>query len=249
MPRFDSDDMETNNTGNGNYQYSAVKIDKLAGESSEFTLVTIVIDTTGSVYGFEDQLHATMKSVIESCNSNQRNDQLLVRVMTFDTHVDEIHGFKLLSMIDRDNDYKPFDPDGITALYDATEDAINATLAYAEDLYDQDYDTNGIVVIITDGGDNASTIASPQSINRTLSTLKQDERKIESLNTILIGVNATQYSSYLDGFKRDAGLTQYVDAGDATPENLAKVANFISQSISSQSESLGTGGPSQSLTF
>ena len=247
MPRFE-EDMQVN-TANGNYNYSAVKIDKLAGESSEFTLVTIVIDVTGSVYGFEDQLLKTTKAVIDSCNSNQRNDQLMVRVMTFNTSVDEIHGFKLLNMIDVDNDYKPFSPGGITALYDATEDAISATLSYAEDLYDQDYDTNGIIAIITDGYDNASQLASPSSIKTMLGSLITDERKIESLNTILIGVNASYYGSELSKFKDNAGLTQYVDAGDATPENLAKVANFISQSISSQSESLGTGGPSQSLTF
>ena len=248
MPRFD-DNMETINTGNGNYQYSAVKIEKLEGESSEFTLVNIVIDTTGSVYGFEDQLYNTMKSVIESCDSNQRSDQLLIRITSFDTSVNEIHGFKLLNMIDKENDYQKFNPGGITALYDATEDAISAVLSYSEDLYDQDYDTNGIVVIITDGYDNASRLASPASIKNKLEKLIQDERKIESLNTILIGINATDYQYELNQFKDNANLTQYVDAGDASPENLAKVANFISQSISSQSESLGTGGASQPLTF
>lgn len=190
-----------------------------------------------------------MKSVIESCDSNQRSDQLLVRVMTFDTSVNELHGFKLLSMIDKDNDYDRFNAGGMTALYDATEDAISAVLSYSEDLYEQDYDTNGIIVIITDGYDQSSRLASPASIKNKLESLIKDERKLESLNTILIGVNANEYSSYLDSFKDKAGLTQYVDAGDATPENLAKVANFISRSISSQSESLGTGGPSQSLTF
>ena len=78
------------------------------------------------------------------------------------------------------------------------EDAISATLAYAEDLYDQDYDTNGIVVVITDGYDNASNLGSPQSISSKLSSLITDERKIESLNTILIGVNSAQYANELN---------------------------------------------------
>jgi len=46
-----------------------------------------------------------------------------------------------------------------------------------------------------------------------------------------------------------AHLTQYVDAGDATPKKLAKLAQFVSQSIASQSQSLGTGAASQPLTF
>jgi len=248
MPRFDND-MEAVNTSNGNYQYSAVKIDKLGGQASEFTLVNIVIDTTGSTYLFSDQLYETMKAVIESCYKNPMSDQLLIRITTFDTSITEIHGFKLLSMIDKDNDYKKFSPNGLTALYDATEDAISSVLSYAESLYDQDYDTNGIVVIITDGYDNQSNFANPDSIKNKLESLVTDEKKIESLNTILIGINATEYYDYLNNFKDNANLTQYIDAGDVTPENLAKVANFVSQSISSQSQSLGTGGPSQSLTF
>ena len=38
-----------------------------------------------------------------------------------------------------------------------------------------------------------------------------------------------------------------IDAGDATPAKLAKLAVFISTSISSQSQHLGTGGPSQQI--
>lgn len=249
MPRFNEEDMEQINTSNGNYQYSAVKIDKLAGQASEYTLVNIVIDLTGSVSGLESKLHDVMKSIVESCEKSSRNDNLMIRITTFDTSIDEIHGFKLLNMIDINNDYKPFQAGGITALYDATEDAISAVLSYADDLYAQDYDANGIIVILTDGYDNASRLASPASIKARLKGVITEERNIESLNTILIGFNATAYQNELDGFKNDSGLSQYVDSGDATTENLAKVANFVSQSISSQSQSLGTGGPSRSLAF
>ena len=47
----------------------------------------------------------------------------------------------------------------------------------------------------------------------------------------------------------EAGLSQFVDAGDATPQRLAKLAQFVSQSISLQSRALGSGAPSQPLTF
>ena len=190
-----------------------------------------------------------MKSIIKACNLLATNDQLLVRITTFNTNVTEVHGFKLLNMIDIENDYKDFQTHGLTALYDATEDSIQSTLHYANDLYDQEYDSNGIIVIITDGYDNASKLASTISIKEKLNNLITDEEKIESLNTILIGINSGTYSTDLQNFKDEAELTQYIDAGDATPENFAKVANFVSQSISSQSQHLGTGGASVSLTF
>jgi len=72
---------------------------------------------------------------------------------------------------------------------------------------------------------------------------------IESLLTILIGVNDNSYKSYLETFKDEANLSQYVSVGDATAQKLAKLAAFVSKSISSQSQSLGSGGASQLLTF
>ena len=53
----------------------------------------------------------------------------------------------------------------------------------------------------------------------------------------------------LQGFTAQAGVDQYVDVADATPGTLAKLARFVSHSISSQSQSLGTGGPSLALVF
>ena len=53
----------------------------------------------------------------------------------------------------------------------------------------------------------------------------------------------------LDRFFKEAALTQKIDVGAATPEALAKLGNFVSESISSQSQALGTGAPSQALNF
>jgi hypothetical protein len=47
--------------------------------------------------------------------------------------------------------------------------------------------------------------------------------------------------------RSEVGITQFIDAGDATKGKLAKLAAFVSQSISSTSQALGTGGPSQAI--
>lgn len=47
----------------------------------------------------------------------------------------------------------------------------------------------------------------------------------------------------------DAGFTQYVEVDNATDAKLAKLADFVSRSVSSQSQALGSGGPSKALTF
>lgn len=75
------------------------------------------------------------------------------------------------------------------------------------------------------------------------------EEKLESHITILIGVNMTSSQAYLDKVKTSSGLTQMINAGDADEKTLAKLAQFVSKSISSQSQSLGSGGPSQTISF
>jgi hypothetical protein len=47
----------------------------------------------------------------------------------------------------------------------------------------------------------------------------------------------------------EAELTEFIEIGDATPGQLAKLVNFVSSSVNSQFQALGTGGPSQPVTF
>jgi uncharacterized protein YegL len=137
---------------------------------------------------------------------------------------------------------------GMTALYDATMAAVSATNAYAKTLADAEFGANAIVFVITDGDDNASASYGPKDIAREIAAGVKAE-VLESIRVVLIGVNAAQYRQQLEVFAAAADIDQYVDAGDATPGKLAKLAQFVSKSISCQSQSLGTGGPSQALVF
>lgn len=233
--------------GPGNFSFSRVRPDLL--EETEYTLVTLVTDITGSVYTFSNDLLKMKKEIIKSCNKHPRKENLLIRDVLFSScvGVQEVHGFKPLSMIDPDNDYKQLNCDGMTNLFDATYTSLEATLLEAKNLIDQDYGCNGAIFIITDGADNHSLNTENQIKNLLDDSLKSEN--IESLISILIGVNSADCKDYLEGFKNKAGLTQYIDIGDVTPNKLAKLAKFISESISSQSQALGSGSASQPLTF
>lgn len=252
MPRF----MPTNNMqtidipGPGTFQFSAIRIDDLG--ATEYTLVTIVVDITSSVYSFADELLECVKNIIRACQKNPRADNLMVRLLAFNTDLYEIHGFKPLSTINPDT-YKPFHPKGMTALCDAAYSGISATLEYARRLIRQDFDVNGCVYIITDGMDNASTMTPKTIADKLSAALKAEE--IESLTTVLVGLidpdepYAKDVRHSLTDFQVNADIGQFVDVGDATPQRLAKLARFVSQSISSQSQALGTGAASQPLHF
>ena len=66
--------------------------------------------------------------------------------------------------------------------------------------------------------------------------------------TVLIGINVAEFKKTLEDFQRNTGITQFIDAGDASPRKLAKIADFVSSSVSSTSLALGTGGPSQNIS-
>jgi uncharacterized protein YegL len=246
MPRMKDATMETGTIrGMQAFKFSGTRIDHLG--ATEYTLVTIAVDVTGSTAGFEKDLRQSLITAVESCKKSPRSNNLLLRVIIFSTSlmggVEEIHGFKPLREIDPAS-YQDFQPSGMTPLYDAAYSSVGATNAYSKKLMDQDFLVNGIVFVITDGGDNQSRATTKmilKEINRGVA-----EEEIESLIAIAIGINAQTCRDLLELLETEAGM-KYMDAGDATKQNLAKLAGFVSQSISSQSQSLGTGGPSQNI--
>ncbi|MFA5986593.1 MAG: vWA domain-containing protein [Parcubacteria group bacterium] len=248
MPRL-NDDMEFGKIGGANgFGFSGVRTEHLG--ATEYTLVTIAIDVTGSVGGFEAELLRCLKTAVDACKKSPRSDNLLLRVILFSTvfsnGVDELHGFKPLADIDPQKEYGQLRTGGGTPLRDACYSAIGAMNAYGKKLSDDDFGVNAIAFIITDGDDNASA-ATENMIKQEIVQAVSGEI-LESMISVLIGINAAAYKNELEQFQQNVGITQYIDAGDATAGKLARLADFVSRSIASQSQAMGTGGPSQNIS-
>lgn len=248
-------DLEQFTLATNHYGFSATRIDQL--QASEFTLVSLLFDTSGSTSFFRNEMKKALQDIIKACSKSPRKDNLMFRVCEFGSRnkFNEMHGFKLLQHVD------PNDPvydalltssSGATALFDAAENAISATAAYAKTLYDNDYSVNGITFILTDGMDNHSKLPA-SAVKDALSNAIKGEM-MESLLTILVGVNLEPGSQpSLANFAAEAGITKYVDIGEASPGKLAKFAEFVSRSVSLQSSAIGSGKSTpvdpNSLTF
>jgi len=246
MPKLGAD-LEQNTLPTSHYGFSAQRIGDLG--STEYTLVSLVVDDSGSVNSFARDMETCLKECVKACKHSPRADYLMIRLVKFDQNLSEVHGFKLLSEINVDDYNDILKCGGSTALFDATENAVLATSVYGKQLVDNDLSVNGIVVVITDGGDNVST-ATMTSCKTALQNAVRGEN-LESLVSILVGVNVkdTYVSGALGQFNTDSGFSQYIELDNAKESTLAKLAAFVSKSISSQSQSLGSGGPSKSLTF
>lgn len=230
----------------GNYGYTATKIENLT--SFENTIAVGLLDESGSTTSFAKEMELCVKEIVKALRHSPRADNLIYRHCHFGTNFREHHGYLPLSQIN-ENDYDGcYHPGGQTTLYDSCERTIVETVHYAEQQAAQKYLCNGIIYVITDGQDYGSTL-SVKDVHKALAKAIACEG-MESLITILIGVNPEpSIQQSLQEFANKAGFTQYVAIDQANEKTLAKLGNFISQSISSQSQALGSGGPSQSLIF
>ena len=245
MPRLAQGEVDTHAIA-GNFTFTAARIANLG--ATEYTLVDIEVDMSSSVSPFLPDLISMVEMAVESCRKSPRSDNLLVRVAAFSSRfphgTSEVHGFIPLSEIKPDA-YKGLTAGGMTPLNDACFMGIGAINAYGKMLADQDFLANGISFIITDGEENTSTTTRKMVREEAEKALKLEI--IESHISVLIGINAADCAVSLALFQKEAGITQFLDAGQATKGKLAKLAAFVSQSISSTSQALGTGGSSQNI--
>ncbi len=233
-----------------NFKFSGADVDELT--SSEYTIVTVLVDETLSVSGFSSELEECIKSIASSCAKHPRSEQILMRVATFSSaggdDVRELHGYVPISNIDES--VYVISPHGMTPLYDATLNSIETTIEYSKELFENDFSCNAVVFVITDGDNNSSKTATPEKIKECVADAKTAE-SVAGITTILLGVNtaASGIDGYLQSFKVDAGFDQYEAIENADASSLAKLAQFISKSISSTSTSLANGAPSQPIDF
>lgn len=228
------------------YGYTATPIADVM--TNEITLAVGLLDESGSTISFRREMELAVKEIVKSLRHSPRADNLMYRHCHFGTLCREVHGFQPLAQINVDDYDGCYQSGGKTSLYDSSVQMIAETLHYAEQHEANRNVCNAIIFIITDGCDYGSSL----KVHDVKATLAQaiTSEKLESLVTILIGVNDDpSIQQELQDFQKEVGFTQYVKLNDASQKSLAKLANFVSQSIAAQSQSLGTGGPSQSLIF
>lgn len=246
-PTFAKGSMDLHNIGGTSYGFSATRIDDLG--ASEYTLGLIIVDVSGSVSGYRNEIEAAVKEVVRSCRHSPRADNMMLRLVVFDDQVSEVHGYKPLSDCNEDDYTGVIQIGGTTALYDAAYNGVVSASHYGAALTQKDFDVNAAVFVITDGMDNASKLGRKMVAKALLEGVSSEA--LESIVSVLIGVNTESdgLNDYLRDFKDEAGFTQYVSIGCASAKELAKLGGFVSRSISAQSQALGSGNASGGLSF
>lgn len=246
MPILTSKTLLTQRLGSSGFSFSATRVGDLG--ASEYTLVGVAADCSSSVTPFAAEIEACIKEVVRACRRSPRADRLMLRLVTFDSKLREVHGFRPLAECPEAAYDGTIRCEGTTALYDAATTLVQSVGAYGKTLQDADLDVNAIVFVITDGADNASG-HDAKALAKALTEVREAEH-VESLVSVLVGVNVAdpQLDGYLQALARDAGFTQYLPIADADAASLARLARFVARSIAVQSLALGS-GTSQTIGF
>ncbi len=159
-------------------------LDQLA--SNEVTLAMNIIDMSGSMSAHaNDLIRAYNEDYLEALRNSSSADDILVSTILFDDKVETLHGYLPLEDVPA-LDNNTYAPDYTTALYDAVAAGITNMLLYAQQLRSSGVMVRGIIMVYTDGADNASK-QTAQDIQKSASDLLNQE--IYSLALVGFGLS------------------------------------------------------------
>lgn len=213
-------------------------------QSDETINAVFVVDTSGSVRGYVNELNAAYNEFVNEFKDSHVKERLLVSVIEFNDSVNVVSGFqpiyKLAEQGEMDFSQRL---GGLTALYDGVDSGLANAVDYREQLENSGVGVKTILYIITDGRENASQIASADTIKQKIDDLLTEERNFASFSSVLFAVcnkndwddpSGQQLKGYFEGVKNDMGI-QYLAPVGTTGKEIRAMIKFISSSISSVS--------------
>lgn len=183
--------------------------------------VTFVLDSSGSMRKIEEDTIGGFNTFL----SDQQDEEgtASVSLYDFNTNVDTVYEGNPIEEAPQLNDTN-YRPGGRTALYDAIATAIKGTDTYLASLDAEDRPENVIVVILTDGKENASETGQQQ-------IREQVEYRREEFEWEFLFIGANQDAALTAenvGIDRDKSLDMD-HSGEGTQAAYESVSSNISQ--------------------
>lgn len=205
-----------------------------------FIHVCFIIDRSGSMYGSESDVIGGFKKVIEEQKAN-KDGTCSVSLYEFDDTVKEVYRGKDVNEIE-DIDYSL---GGCTALYDGIGTAIDTIGKWLNDMDESERPEKNLIVIMTDGGENASKEYSGSVVKEKI---KHQEEKYnwsfiymgsdlsDATDANVLGISTRYYSGKADLFNNycligEAINTYRCTVGDADAKNNSMATMLNKESI------------------
>ena len=144
------------------------------------THVTFVLDSSGSMSRIEDDTKGGFNIFLR--DQKEEEGEATVSLYEFNTNVELVHlAIDIEDAPELDNEN--YSPGGRTALHDAITRAVGETEDHIETLPGKDQPENVVVVVLTDGKENASE--TPQDTVRE----RVEEKREEGWEFLFVGAN------------------------------------------------------------
>jgi len=209
--------------------------DDLAGD--QVTLFVEIIDKSGSMGVVQDTVIHAYNEQVRALKASKMADSILMSTWTFSTRSELLHGYLPLDSVP-DLSRAVYSPDDLTALYDAILDAFTSVVAYAQTLIDAGIQVKVVVVVLTDGQNNASRHSAA-----AVATIAADLLKKEyyTLALVAFGVDGLDIA-------REIGFpTANVMDEDTDASSIRRALGTISTSVIRTSQTLVGAQGSQSF--
>lgn len=193
--------------------------------SPSILLVDFIIDGSGSMYIYERVMRECLEHYKEAILHSKQADEMIVSKTIFASTI-ETGGY--VSPEDFNTDYTA---DGCTKLYDAIIDRRQRMLDYIEQLKDNGTNARAVMVILSDGWDNASGYRA------------SDARKaVQDLTTKEITVAFIAFGEEAFGIADDIGVKKnnVIEVSNDESE-LRRIIDLVSKSAISASKKASSG--------
>lgn len=219
------------------YDYNFGNYDPKDVEVSETINAVFVVDTSSSVGAYANELNKALNEFTARMQKSHAAPNLFVSIVEFNDNINVTSGFRPISEI------QPIDLTprigGTTALYKACSVGLQNALDYRQDLEKAGVNCKTLLFVITDGEDNASGTIVAGDVKKIIDQLLQEERNFFSFESILFGVGT---EANFEAAQKGMGIKHLAKVG-TTADEIRKMINFISSSVTSVSSGQGFSAP------
>lgn len=194
------------------------KLSKTTPSSGGFTDIVVVLDRSGSMDSVKDDTIGGFNSFLES--QKAAPGQAKISLYQFDDEYEEVYSGVMVEDAP-ELTKKTFVPRGMTALYDA----LGRTIKNSMIRFEKETPENVVFVIITDGGENASTEFSNESILKMI----RERTKNDKWEFVFIGANQDSFAVGHNLGIAVSNTMNYASTGAGTREMFSKVSSSMSQ--------------------
>ncbi len=212
------------------------QIDSL--NTDDVTLLAVLIDASGSMQSVRDDVIDAFNQMARALADSKARDSILMSAWTFSDQPTLLFGYTPIDRV-QDLTKAAYAPNGSTALYDAALDGFTGIVAYGQELRNGGIRTRCIVIVISDGDDNASghTAAS-------VKTVAQDLLRQEYYTLAFVGMGDPASFSQIAS---NMGFPSVLTVGNTASE-IRRALNMVSGSVIRASQTQVNAGGSSFFT-